>query len=467
MKKQGLIVLFVIFSFMYILNSLTPLLADDYFAAFVWPEGVRINGLVPENAKRIAGYADIYESVKNYLVTWGGRIPGSVFSHFFIWQGKEFFNLANAFMMTILVAEVYWLSHEGKVTLSFDPSYIIWIFFSLWAFNVRFIDTCLWIKGSCDYLWLAVIILAFLIPYVRYYFEASAFKENKNRLSILVFFLGLIAGCSHETTNCWLVIIIAYWLYTSRNKKDLQTWQISGFIGFILGYAILILAPGNFSRLQLQQNTGSLIMSNVLLGNKLVELVITLFFHLFLWYFIISFFFKFRNRKHLFVCKETDLYLNSAKLFIFVACGSGLTMFFIPSNGLRTSFLNLVYLTVASSFLFRLLEINKISFFDKASKVFLSFIGCAYLIATMSVSLWGNFINYKYWNDTVINLDKAKVSSTNTIIEILPPPTSRNDKWLLGSGLHLVPIPVVHDEIHEFNKMISIYYGIKGIKLKE
>ena len=97
----------------------------------------------------------------------------------------------------------------------------------------------------------------------------------------------------------------------------------------------------------------------------------------------------------------------------------------------------------------------------------MSFIGCAYLIATMSVSLWGNFINYKYWNDTVINLDKAKVSSTNTIIEILPPPTSRNDKWLLGSGLHLVPIPVVHDEIHEFNKMISIYYGIKGIKLKE
>lgn len=467
MKKQGLIVLFVILSFIYILNSLTPLLADDYFAAFIWPEGVRINGLVPENAKRITGLANIYESVKNYFLTWGGRVPGSVFRQFFVWQGKAFFNLVNAFMLTTLVAEVYWLSHEGKVTFSFNPTYLVWIFFSLWAFNVRFIDTCLWVAGSCDYLWMTVLILAFLMPYVRNYFDASVFKHNITVVAVMLFFLGLIVGCSNETTNCWIVIVLAYWLYVSRKKDDLQAWQLFGFIGFCLGYALLILAPGNYSRLQLQQHTGSLVMSNALLGNKLVELVIILFFHLILWYFIISFFFKFRNRKHLFVCRETDLYLNTAKLFILIACGSGLIMFFIPSNGLRTSFLNLVYLTVASAFLFRLLEKSGISFFDKASKSFLSIIGCAYLIITMSVSLWGNYINNKYWNDIVINLDKAKVSSANIVIEILPPPTSQNDKWLLGSGLHLVPIPVVHDESHEFNKMISIYYGIKGIKLKE
>lgn len=467
MNKKGLAVLFAIFGFMYILNYLTPFLADDYFAAFVWPEGVRINGLVAGNAMRITGFTDIFESVKNYFFAWGGRVPGSVFRQFFVWQGKVYFNIVNAFMMTILVAEVYWLSHEGKVTFSFNPTYLVWIFFSLWAYNVRFIDTCLWVAGSCDYLWMEVFILAFLMPYVRNYFDASVFKHNKTVVAIMLFFLGLIAGCSHETTNCWIVIVLAYWLYVSRKKDDLQAWQLSGFIGFCLGYTLLILAPGNFSRLQLQQNTGSMVMSNALLGNKLIELVIILFFHIFLWYFIISFFFKYKNLKNLFVCKEADLYLNTAKLFMLIAGGSGLTMFFIPSNGLRTSFLNLVYLTVASSFLFRLLEINKISFFDKASKVFLSFIGCAYLLVTMSVSLWGNFINYQYWNDIVINLDKAKVSSLNTVIEILPPPTSRNEKWLLGSGLHLVPIPVVHDEKHEFNKMISIYYGIKEIKLKD
>ncbi len=465
--KKGLFVVLIVFCFMYILNTLTPLLADDYFAAFIWPEGVRINGLVPENAKRITGLADIYESVRNYFLTWGGRVPGSVFRQFFVWQGKEFFNLVNAFMLTTLVAEIYWLSHEGKVTFSFNPNYLVWIFFSLWAFNVRFIDTCLWVAGSCDYLWMEVFILAFLMPYVRNYFDASVFKHNKTIVAVMLFFLGLIAGCSHETTNCWIVIVLAYWLYVSRKKDDLQAWQLSGFVGFCLGYALLVLAPGNYSRLQLQQHTGSLVMSGVLLSSKLVELAIILFFHLVIWYFIISFFFKFKNRQELFAGKEFGLYINCAKLFISIACGSGLIMFFIPSNGLRTAFLNLVYLTVASSFLFRLLERCGISFFDKASKSFLSIIGCAYLVVTMFVSLWGNYINYQYWNDIVIYLGKAKNESLNTVVEVPSPPTSQNDKWLLGTGLHMVPIPVVYDESHEFNKMISICYGIKGIKLKE
>ena len=64
-------------------------------------------------------------------------------------------------------------------------------------------------------------------------------------------------------------------------------------------------------------------------------------------------------------------------------------------------------------------------------------------------------------------LTESREGSLNAVVEVSPPPTSRNDKWLLGSGLHLVPIPVVHDETHEFNKMISMYYGIKGIKLKD
>lgn len=466
MIKKSLFFIFFIFCYMYIINFMTPLLADDYFAAFIWPEGVRINGLVPENAKRVTGFADIFESVINYFFTWGGRVPGSALRQFFIWQGKAFFDFMNAFMMTILVAEVYWLSHEGKVALSFHPSYLIWTFFSLWAFNVRFIDTCLWIAGSCDYLWMAVFILAFLIPYVRYYFDKTAFKFNQKLLAVSLFLLGIIAGCSHETTNCWIVVILSYWLYTSRKNGTLQSWQITGFIGFCLGYGLLIFAPGNFVRLQLQQNMSSFIMSSGLLISKLIEFVIILFFHLILWYFIISFFFKYRKQKSLFVHKDTVLYLTISKFFIFIACGSGLTMFFIPSNGLRTAFLNLVYLTIASAFLFRVQEKNGISFIVSKGRAFLSFVGCSYLIITMFFSVWGNYINWHHWNTVELYIIEAGKNTPDIVLEIVPPVTAHNDRWLLGTGLHLVPMPVVGNENHEFNKMISIYYGIKGIKLK-
>ncbi len=466
-STKGFSVLLAVFCFMYVLNYFTPLLADDYFAAFIWPEGVRINGLVPGNAKRIAGFSDICESAINYFLTWGGRIPGTVFTQFYIWLGKGYFNLVNAFMMTALVAEIYWLSHEGKITFSYHASYLFWIFFSLWAFNVRFIDTCLWVAGSCNYLWMTVFILAFLIPYVRNYFDTTAFKHNQKLLAVVLFFLGVFTGCSHETTNCWIGVIIAYWLYISRKKDDLRSWQITGFIGFCLGYSLLIIAPGNFARLRLQQNMASIVMHSELLTSKFIELVIVLFFHLILWYFIISFFFSFRKNRSLFIYEDTGLYLTISELFIFVACGSGLTMFFIPSNGLRTSFLNLVYLTIAVAFLFRLQELSGIWFIDYHGKKFLRFIGCSYLVITMSISLWGNYLNCQYWKGVLSSLSKTNQQSLNMdVIEVLPPPTSQNDKWLFGSGLHIVQIPVVYDETHEFNRMISINYGIYGIKLK-
>ena len=129
-KKNGLIVLVLIFCIMYVFNSLTPLLADDFFSAFVWPEGMGINSL-PKDARKIGSFSDIFETLQHYYLVWGGRIPGYIPVNFFIWQGKEYFNFFNSLVMTIIVAEMYWVSHEGKVTFQFTPSYLFWIFFAL------------------------------------------------------------------------------------------------------------------------------------------------------------------------------------------------------------------------------------------------------------------------------------------------------------------------------------------------
>ena len=196
-QKKGLLVLLLIFVTMFILNSFTPLLSDDYFSAFVWPQRVRLNDVSYDPVRRVSSLEDILRGLRGYYDTWGGRVPGSFPVSFFVWQGKEFFNPINAFMMPALVAEIYWLSHEGKVSADFNPSYLIWIFFALWAFNVSFLDTCLWLAGSSNYLWMLVIVLAFLIPYVRSYFDESAFKQYNIPLAIGIFFLGLLAGWSH------------------------------------------------------------------------------------------------------------------------------------------------------------------------------------------------------------------------------------------------------------------------------
>ena len=129
MTKKGILLLFLIFCFMYALNTLKPLSSDDYFAVFIWNAGASINEFASGSIQKVSGISDVLHNLKMYYMTWGGRIPGGSPVSFFVLQGKEFFNPINAFMMTLLVAEIYWISHEGIITLDFDSSYIIWIFF--------------------------------------------------------------------------------------------------------------------------------------------------------------------------------------------------------------------------------------------------------------------------------------------------------------------------------------------------
>ena len=61
---------------MLMLNIMNPLSSDDYFIAFVWSEGIGINGPLSETAKRVSSLSDIYKSLKEYYFIWGGRLSG-------------------------------------------------------------------------------------------------------------------------------------------------------------------------------------------------------------------------------------------------------------------------------------------------------------------------------------------------------------------------------------------------------
>ena len=467
MKSKGLIVLILVFVLMFILNSFTPLLSDDYFIAFVWPEGIALNGPLSETAQRVSNISDVFESLKSYFFVWGGRIPGQCLMTFFVWQGKEIFNVLNAFMFVVLIAEIYWLSHEGQVSAEFNPSYVFWIFFALWAFNISFIDTSLWLSGSCEYLWMLVILLAFLLPYVRNYYDSNYLKEDKGITSLRMFCIGMIAGDSRETVICWIIVVMSFWLFKSLKGGNVLRWKYMGLLGLCIGYAVLIFAPGNVSRLQMQQNSNSFIIASELLSAKIVELVIILFFHIIIWYFIVSFVLKYKKYKDHFIHKDTGSYIILSKSCIFIACGSALMMFLISSKGFRPSFLNLVFLIIASTLLFRLQEVNKSYIINEQGKLFLKIIGSAYLIITIFFSVWGNYINYCHWQSILVSVKEAGQQSPEVVLEVLPSSTSQNGNgmWFYGSGFHLVPLPINEDENHDINKTFSYYYGIKGIKI--
>jgi len=461
MKSRGLFFLFAIFCLLYVLNLLTPLLYDDYFLSFVWPAGAGINSL-PDNPKKIESIFDVFESLKSYYLFWGGRIPGQAFMTFFAWKGKEYFNVVNALFSVLLVAEIYWISHEGKITLQFDASYLFWILFSLWTFNIAFVDTFLWLSGACEYLWMITLLLAFLIPYVQNYYNNDLLSQNELLLTVGMFLLGLIVGCSRETLVCWIILLLTYWLYSCKAKGQLQYWKIAGYVGLCIGYIILVFAPGNSARFETLELSGIDMHSYIsVLSYKLPEIVLIIFFHFLLLYFVIGFFFK--HHSEISHQKVTATYINVIKLSTLIALFTGILMFFIPSSGKRVSFISLCFLLIAAATIFRVQEKFSIIVIHKNAVGFIKKIGYFYFVLTVSVSLIGNYIFWMHWNNLLIQL---KTTPKDTVIYVKPPLTENGDLWFFGSGMvHLIGMPVSPNEADPINLMIAKYYGVKGIKI--
>lgn len=228
-KQQTLIILASIFIMMLVLNLLTPLLADDYSYGLSLDKS-RINSIM-----------DIIAFQINHYLTWGGRTVAHTIAQFFLLFPKWIFSIANTFAYVILIYLIY-LHIKGNNTKD-KPLILLLIHLLLWFILPVFGQTCLWLVGSCNYLWTTVIILFLLLQYRK-----STQKDSIKRI-IGIFLLGVIATWTNENTSVGLlVIIIGLLVIRKLEKKKIKKWEISGLIGSILGFLILILAPGNFIR---------------------------------------------------------------------------------------------------------------------------------------------------------------------------------------------------------------------------
>ena len=240
-KKQITIVIFsVIFIFMFVLNFLTPLIADDFSYSF-GADG------------RIKNLYDIYNKQVDHYFTWGGRTVAHTIAQIFLLFPKIIFSIANTFAYVLLIYLIYRIA-RGK---SEDkPILVIAINLLLWFVLPVFGQTCLWLIGSCNYLWTTDIILIFILKYIEN-------KPTKRKIlsMILMFLLGIIAGWTNENTAVGAIfIVVASLFFMKKSKVKLEKWHISGAVGIVIGFILLIVAPGNYARNELFVDNTSVIV---------------------------------------------------------------------------------------------------------------------------------------------------------------------------------------------------------------
>ena len=226
---KTIIILSSIFLVIYILNSITPIMSDDFGYSFNL-DHERLNGIRDIGNFQIAHYK-----------WWGGRIVAHTLVQLFLLGPKTIFNIFNSLCFTALILLMYLISKKEKK----DNKLIIPImFFLIYFLQPVFGQCCLWLTGSCNYLWTTTIVLFLLYFFVK-------MKEKKDGIiyTTFIFLLGIVAGWTNENTSVSMIIILILLMISQRlDNIKIKIWQILGLIGSIIGFTIMILAPGNYIR---------------------------------------------------------------------------------------------------------------------------------------------------------------------------------------------------------------------------
>lgn len=229
-----IIVICACFSIILLLNIFTPLTADDFGYQYIFGTNRPVSSL-----------SDIIESQYYHYYMWGGRSVVHFIAQTLLLLPPLMIDVVNSLVYILYSFLIYYMIRGYK-----EGSILLFILINLmtWLIQPAFADTILWITGSANYLWGTTIILLFLLPY-RFY-NGQRKKGISNILyAILFFFFSILAGWTNENTaGAMLMIVLLFLLYYRSNKWRIPYWTITGLIGALIGYVVMIIAPGNTER---------------------------------------------------------------------------------------------------------------------------------------------------------------------------------------------------------------------------
>lgn len=223
---------------------LTPYLSDDY--AYLMELRDK-NACSLLDLMRLA-YAEYFEH--------GGRLVHYfTFRLFLFIPSKIVFDIIASLYFVVLGFLIY-ANVEKKRKL--DLGVLILSFGMIWFFTVEPGQTVFWLTGAVVYLFAAVYILGSITLY-RHLIRSDSVKKPW-LMAVLMFLLSLLAGNSSENYSCAAILIILIVTvskyYSEKKEKDgkyplksfLKPYMIATFVGYIVGYLVLICSPGAWKR---------------------------------------------------------------------------------------------------------------------------------------------------------------------------------------------------------------------------
>ncbi|MFI3237937.1 MAG: DUF6056 family protein [Lachnospiraceae bacterium] len=200
-KRKVGVIIGIVFVVMYVLNVLTPMIADDYNYCFSFSSGVRITNL-----------SEIVSSMNGHYYSMNGRIYAHTLAQIFLLMGMGIFDVLNTFAF---IALGYCMYRMVLVHGEHKWSLLAILYTAMFMCIPAFGQTMLWLVGSSNYLWTTLTMLVFLLPY-RYY------------LGVQFTFQFLYAFDSILTTFSWYYEREAYVAeQIAEGNTNIETFEIT------------------------------------------------------------------------------------------------------------------------------------------------------------------------------------------------------------------------------------------------
>jgi hypothetical protein len=422
--------------FFFILNVYTPLIADDYSYSL----GVHSIG-------------DIFKYQYNLYLSWSGRNVAHFIAQLWLLAGKSLFNIANTIVYCVFIFLVQF--HITGSIKKPNPGLFLIINIFFWFFVPVWGQNFLWLIGSCNYLWTTTVILFFLVPF-RKKQDDPDYKWNLP-FSILFFLVGILAGWSNENSgSAILLLMIAYYVIKSVRKNKFALFEIFGTIGFLIGFSLLIAAPGNYVRTEAIRQLGWGYSNDpllLMLIKRFVSVTIIFIKNHGLLFLLISLFFGFDLLCH----QKRKLHIFSYFYFLAVLAGT-YSMVLSPVFPDRAFLIVTVFSVITLGNILRQTEITMPAIFKRNIRNigFFAVLAVICLSASFLPSSRQIMAVYLRWYDRVEYI-LAEKEKGNLAIVTRPIFTSDNHVALYG-------LEDIYDKNSWTNVVIASYFGLQSIE---
>ncbi|SFC77160.1 DUF3329 domain-containing protein [Butyrivibrio sp. YAB3001] len=338
-KRIFYVMLVICFMAVFVFEYLTPALSDDI--------------VYLDEVQKAAGIKDLFaQEVEHYLHHTGRSVAHIMLRFLLYGRNKIVYDFVAAAVFLTLSVLIYLNVYNRK---EYDVRLYGFILAILWFCDPAIGDTVFWEDGACNYLFTATIMTGFVTVYRLGMHE----KIKLGKISIVGMFLwGIVSGWCNENTSGGVILFVIIELIAHRfktGKKSFKPWSISGLVGCLIGFVMLIASPGNYGRVDTmtEEHTGLLAyaarflkITNVIRDNYFLLLLIAAVIAVVLFYYGDS------------VKSFTQKY-SAFALFIFLFFAVSYVLIAVAYSELRTFFGAFIFLTIGvANGLSQVAEIN-------------------------------------------------------------------------------------------------------------